>query len=226
VADNVIFQSAIPATPPAATVVSTEEITTLNGAGVSAQHVQRTIPAARTADGAAIDLVGQKARAQSLPTALSTEDAALLADLLTITAFQARIPAPALLTNASATPTALAAGVYPLIYNGATWDFQRTPVIFKPFSLTAATAEVTIWTPSAGKKFRLMGFVIGAGAATTILFNDNTGGTLIFTAKVTTGIALAVNLGNGILSAVANNVLTVTRGTSGTLDGTVFGTEE
>lgn len=40
----------------AGTKVSTEEVTTLNGGAVSAQHVQRVVPAARTADGAAVDL--------------------------------------------------------------------------------------------------------------------------------------------------------------------------
>jgi len=38
------------------TKISTEEITTLNGGGVSAQHLQRVIIAARTADGTAIDV--------------------------------------------------------------------------------------------------------------------------------------------------------------------------
>lgn len=37
------------------TTVSTEEVTTLNGAGVSAQHLQRVVPAFRTADGTAVD---------------------------------------------------------------------------------------------------------------------------------------------------------------------------
>lgn len=37
------------------TTVSTEEITTLNGGAVSAQHIQRVLPATRTADGTAID---------------------------------------------------------------------------------------------------------------------------------------------------------------------------
>lgn len=217
-ADNVTFQTTTAATPPNATVVATDDV-----GGAQYQRIKLN----GGGDGVSVPIVaGQQARTASLPIALSTEDTALLADLLTITAFQARVPAPALLSNAAATPTAPAVGAYPLIYNGVTWDFQRTPTVFKPFSLSSGTAETTIWTPASGKKFRLMGFVIGAGAATTILFNDNTGGTLIFTAKVTTGIALAVNLGNGILSAAANNVPTVTRGTSGTLDGTVFGTEE
>ena len=40
----------------AGTTISTEEVTTLNGGAVSAQHVQRVVPAARTADGTAVDL--------------------------------------------------------------------------------------------------------------------------------------------------------------------------
>jgi hypothetical protein len=38
------------------TTISTEEVTTLNGGAVSAQHLQRIVQAARTADGTAIDL--------------------------------------------------------------------------------------------------------------------------------------------------------------------------
>jgi hypothetical protein len=49
VADNIAV------TAGSGTTVSTEEITTLNGGAVSAQHVQRVIVATRTADGTAID---------------------------------------------------------------------------------------------------------------------------------------------------------------------------
>jgi fibronectin-binding autotransporter adhesin len=45
----------------AGTTVSTEEITTLNGGAVSAQHIQRVAAAVRTADGAAVDLPGSTA---------------------------------------------------------------------------------------------------------------------------------------------------------------------
>jgi fibronectin-binding autotransporter adhesin len=43
------------------TTVSTEEITTLNGGAVSAQHIQRVAAAIRTADGVAVDLPGSTA---------------------------------------------------------------------------------------------------------------------------------------------------------------------
>lgn len=42
-------------TPGSGTLISTEEVTTLNGATVSAQEVQRVIVAHRTADGTAVD---------------------------------------------------------------------------------------------------------------------------------------------------------------------------
>lgn len=56
-ADNVTFQPVV-ATPPTDTVVSTEEVTTLNGGAVAAQHAQRIIVALRLSDGTAIDLPG------------------------------------------------------------------------------------------------------------------------------------------------------------------------
>jgi hypothetical protein len=106
------------------------------------------------------------------------------------------------------------------------WQGQRTPSVFTTVSLGAGTAEATIWAPTTGKKFRLMGFILTAGAASTLTFKDNTGGTTIFVCRGTTDQPIVVALGNGKISAAANNVLTVTRGTSATLDGTLFGTEE
>src|SRR5215207_2932206 len=43
------------------TTISTEEVTTLNGGAVSAQHLQRVAAALRTADGVAVDLPGDTA---------------------------------------------------------------------------------------------------------------------------------------------------------------------
>jgi hypothetical protein len=60
-ADSPAFQSATPATLPAGVAVSTEEVTTLNGGAVAAQHVQRFLAAFRTADGTAVDLPGDAA---------------------------------------------------------------------------------------------------------------------------------------------------------------------
>lgn len=114
-----------------------------------------------------------------------------------------------------------------MVFNGTTWNPQRTPNVFKPLALGAGTTETTIWTPAAGKKFRLMGFLLTCGAASTLAFKDNTAGATIFAARGATDTPISPSgMGNGILSAAANNVLTVTRGTSCTLDGVVWGTEE
>lgn len=60
-ADNLTTQSSTLATVPASSVISTEEITTLNAGAVSAQHIQRIAAAIRTADGTAVDLPGSTA---------------------------------------------------------------------------------------------------------------------------------------------------------------------
>lgn len=60
-ADNLTTQSGTPATVPASSVISTEEVTNLNGGAVSAQHLQRVATAIRTADGTAVDLPGSTA---------------------------------------------------------------------------------------------------------------------------------------------------------------------
>ncbi len=114
------------------------------------------------------------------------------------------------------------------LYNGLTWDRARTPNVFKSFNLAASSAEQTIWTPTAGKKFRLMGFVLTINTlAATVTFRDNTAGTTIF---VTAGLAGAIvapsDLGNGILSATINNRLTIQASAVSALVGTVWGTEE
>lgn len=71
-ADNVAI------TPGSGATVSTEEITTLNGGAVSAQHGQRVILATRTADATAVDVVpGQAMMANSLPVAIASNQSAI-----------------------------------------------------------------------------------------------------------------------------------------------------
>lgn len=117
---------------------------------------------------------------------------------------------------------------YLQIYNGASWDRQRTPVIFKPLAAVSMTAEITIWTPAAGKKFRLMGYCLESGTlGGNVTLKDNTAGTTILI--VPFGAANGVindSFGNGILSAAANNVLTAIGAATQTLSGYVYGTEE
>ena len=115
-------------------------------------------------------------------------------------------------------------------FNGATWDRRRTPNKFIDIPSTAVTAGtgVTIWTPAAGKKFRLMGWALTLSVAGSIIFGDNAIGTLIYRtpALLANTPLTAPPMGNGFLSAAANNVLKADVTATGNISGVVFGTEE
>ncbi len=114
--------------------------------------------------------------------------------------------------------------VAPYIFNGALWDRLRTPNTVKTAILTAA-GDTAVWTPAASKKFRVMRYFIqvtqNAAAAAPgmleILLRDATTptgvGFSVFipgAAGTTLGSEVStpwVDLGNGIPSAAANNVL-------------------
>jgi hypothetical protein len=131
----------------------------------------------------------------------------------------------------------------------------RIPTTFKTATVVATAAGTTaVWTPGAGKKFRLMRFQItgvnlAATAATviTISFQDNVTGITIGTYDVLLpAVATAtdilygcvqdlsagwIDLGNGYLSILANNVLNLNvsaapAGATGSYRVNVCGTEE
>ncbi|MGH7747190.1 MAG: hypothetical protein ACREQ5_20900 [Candidatus Dormibacteria bacterium] len=125
-------------------------------------------------------------------------------------------------------------------FNGASFDRVRIPVIFKTIAATAA-GLTPVWTPAAGKSFRLMGYsisVAGTLAATGVqLIQLRDGAATIIqrqnaTVTITTPTDdshMGVDLGQGILSAAPNNVLNINLGTamaSGEVDINVWGTEE
>lgn len=127
---------------------------------------------------------------------------------------------------------------------------RRTPNIFKT-ALAASSGDNAVWTPTTGKKFRLMRFklqlsadaTIAAAGRITVTFRDNTtatnlthvyflgqtaltGATVLYTAGQDSGW---IDLENGILSAAANNVLNINLSAAlatGTLSVLCCGTEE
>ncbi|MHB8677980.1 MAG: hypothetical protein ACYDCE_16175 [Candidatus Acidiferrales bacterium] len=115
-------------------------------------------------------------------------------------------------------------------WDGQFWKMVRTPTTYKPQSAVAIAAEATIWTPAAGKSFRLMGGMLASSVVGNVTLRDNTAGTII--AVVPCGVAgvgypiFGPNASNGKLSAAPNNVLTATGPAGSTLSGTVFGMEE
>jgi hypothetical protein len=151
-------------------------------------------------------------------------------------------------TNAALAVTICAQTAGPGNNSGA---MLRTPSVFKTATVNASTTgNSAVWTPTSGKKFRLMRFQITAQglAATatgvvTVSFQDATTGITIGTydidvpavAGIQSGITQVsggwIDLGNGVLSASANNVLNFNisaagSGTVGTYRINVCGTEE
>lgn len=132
---------------------------------------------------------------------------------------------------------------------GGNWQAQRTPAVFKSAQvLASASGNSAVWTPTAGKKFRLMKFQItgtnlAATAATVITLNFQDATTdigisydvlLPAVANVvsgTTTISAWVDLGNGRISALADNVLNINissapAGAQGSYRIVAIGTEE
>jgi hypothetical protein len=112
---------------------------------------------------------------------------------------------------------------------GVTASGLRTPNIFKTLAAVAVTAgtPVAVWTPAAGKKFRLMGYTLSLSVAGSIILEDATGVEKIRTPLMAAGVGMiSPQMGNGILSALANNALFIDVTATGTVNGFVYGTEE
>lgn len=137
--------------------------------------------------------------------------------------------AAAALGDATTNPTAGGAAAYLEGYNGATWDRVRVQKTRKDVSTVAVGSIATVWTPASGKKFRLMGGSISVSAACSVLFEDNSAGAGNFiwrTPKLAADTPYNFDLGNGYLSAAADQVLKATSSASANLIGTLYGTEE
>lgn len=90
----------------------------------------------------------------------------------------------------------------------------------------AANPEATLWTPAAGKKFRLTGVMLTAGvAAGNVQLKDGVAGTTFATLPFGT-IGQLIQAPLGWLSTTANNALTATGVATQTLSGMLFGFEE
>lgn len=132
--------------------------------------------------------------------------------------------------------------------NGASvgaWDNMRTCTTFKQAS-TAATGSTALWTPTAGKKFRLMRFRVqvtalakAAAAADLKIALLDSAADLGVSSYCTIPVAAAgngvisdtgwIDLGNGVMSSLANNVLNINLSfalTGGLVNVTCAGTEE
>ncbi len=138
------------------------------------------------------------------------------------------LPAVSALSDAADNPITTIIGAAELVYNGSKFERKRTPNVFKTIAAQAVTAEtpVDLWTPASGKKFRLMGYALSLSVAGSVILKDDTT-EIIRTPLMDAGIGVTgPNLGNGILSAVADNKLKADVTATGTISGFVFGCEE
>lgn len=114
------------------------------------------------------------------------------------------------------------------LYNGSSFERERTPSVWKDLSASGVLA--TAWTPASGKTVRLMGGYVSAASGVSLLFEDNTNGNFVFrTPVLAANTPFEFNLGNGIPMSGANSPLKVTQVPNSpvvTFTGTVFGTEE
>lgn len=121
-------------------------------------------------------------------------------------------------------PVSIGQGVPAYVYDGATLQKQITPRFFR-YGFARLVGLADIWTPTAGKKFRLQSYFIeimgnayvtGAGVLTVTLYDSGNpisgfthdiflpgAGVNLFGGYVVNHI----DLGNGYLSSAANNVL-------------------
>lgn len=146
----------------------------------------------------------------------------------------------------SGSTTLLSTRALLIAFNGTTFDRVRTPNVLKTAKATAS-GDTAVWTPASGKKFRVMRYSIqitadaatAAGGVLDIVLRDATtaigAGLSVFVPAVagttfgTTNSTGWCEIGNGILSSTADNVLNVNLSaalTSGTVRVVVSGTEE
>lgn len=133
-----------------------------------------------------------------------------------------------------------------ILYNPATGqnEAQRTPTVFPVGTNVTAAGATLVWTPAAGKSFRLMGALLilskDAASAGDVawsfyeFYNPWLPGHVVIStgALVAMGVPVVINLvfqGNGYLSFQPNNVLKILMDnalTAGNLSVSVWGTEE
>jgi len=159
-------------------------------------------------------------------------------------AVQGSLGSPVWITGPQGNPVAVqgSPGGAPLpvqdlaLYNPATpgYETQRTPSKFVDVLVVNVTgATQAIWTPAAGKRFRLLGFSLAfsvAGSSTVAYtFVDGAPGAsapAVLRASPPAGPAYVLTLpGNGYLSTAAGNSLLI-QGPAATVTGTLFGCEE
>lgn len=140
-------------------------------------------------------------------------------------------------TGFTSVPTQPVSAINHVLNFGVIFEPVRTPNTFK-LANAAAIGSTALWTPAAGKKFRILGFSVfipsistsAAGSVVSLLDNAAAFTYAAAIGATTAVVALTVALGpNGFLSAAANNVLNISLSaafTAGAIYVSAWGTEE
>jgi hypothetical protein len=111
-------------------------------------------------------------------------------------------------------------------FTGTGWDRVRGSKINKSAELTmTAGVAQSAWTPAAGKKFRLLGFILTIDTTDRVVIRDGTTSIIPLKLVANTPVAITLPL-NGILSNAANNTLQIITDLANTIRITAIGTEE
>lgn len=187
------------------------------------QNALLRIRATAWASGTILGFIGLSA----IPYSLQTYAALFSSNGSTITAATPSTDAIATTTNG------IAVVGHNVLYDALAnnWERMRVCNIFKQIATVAIGAIATVWTPTAGKKFNLMGGNISVSAAVSVLFEDNAAAAFVYQTPMLEAnkpyfFTVGGTHSNGILSALANNVLKATSSGAANLIGTLFGTEE
>lgn len=113
-------------------------------------------------------------------------------------------------------------------FNGSYSDRVRVGKVYKyiEFLTLANGTDTAVWTPTAGRKFRLMGVAMSSSVANNLHLKD--GSTIFHTSRFANNNTNTFDFGNGYLSSAANNILYVSNATGSTAAVwvTAWGTEE
>lgn len=130
----------------------------------------------------------------------------------------------------SSTQTLQGVGSYGLNFTGTNWERVRGTKLYKyqEFNTLLNAGTFTVWTPTSGKKFRLMGISISSSAASRLLVKDGASGSIIVYYQTSAADTKVYDFGQGFLSNAANNVLEILNSSGATVDvrATAWGTEE
>ena len=83
------------------------------------------------------------------------------------------------------------------------------PVPINKTMTISSTAETTLWTPSAGKKWVITDIAISGTTTMIVTLRDGLGGTIMLNTRLTSAISFRMSLVTPIMSSAIDKILTI-----------------